>query len=476
MTQSICCRTVRWSGSGRFSKLARFTSFAAIMCNAKWPARKSINEWVTGIGASCQLTAKVHTQAKVYTERSIMAVRVFQLCFISMLVLAFIGAGAMATENSPSMTPRAALGKLATGPNYTIGNPVRSDGFLRIFTVNSRYGRFTISGQQRLIARLRELAALSVLEQKSKSEAFGKALGRAATSPVRLAGDVIKNPVGAVGNTISGVGNLFGRIASGVTNPGADPDSLPASLIGVSGAKRKLAYNLNVDPYTTFRPLAKALDDMATATALGGLAVTVGYAAVPGTAGLLLSRTTTANNVKNLVRDKTPAQLQDINRDRLRGMGVGRKTSRRFLSHKLYTPTDKTAVTAALHGMSGIKNRRLFIERAVNANTLDLAYFLRRRAEMLARYQRSTGSLASFVLVRGFPLNQLRDGRILALVPLDELAWTKKAAGAFSAITEELRRLKVAPGAELHISGRATPMARKMLQSMGWTVVENVAP
>jgi hypothetical protein len=278
-----------------------------------------------------------------------------------------------------------------------------------------------------------------------------------------------------VGNTISGVGNLFGRIASGVANPGADPDSLPAGLIGVSSAKRKLAYSLNIDPYTTFRPLAKALDDMATANALGGLAVTIGYAAVPGTAGLLLSRTTTANNVKNLVRDNTPAQLQDINRDRLRGMGVGSKTSRRFLSHKLYTPTDKTAVTAALHGMSGVKNRRLFIERAVNANTLDLAYFLRRRVEILARYQRSTGNLASFVLVRGFPLNQLRDGRILALVPLDELAWTKEAAGAFSAITEELRRLKVTPGAELHITGRATPMARKMLQSMGWTVIENIA-
>ena len=86
----------------------------------------------------------------------------------------------------------------------------------------------------------------------------------------------------------------------------------------------------------------------------------------------------------------------------------------------------------------------------------------------------SKASLASFVLVRGFPLNQLCDGRVLALVPLDELAWTKKAAGAFSAITEELRRLKVAPGAELQITGRATPMARKMLQSMGWTVVENI--
>ena len=405
-----------------------------------------------------------------------MTLKALQLSLMSLFVLGVTAAGVASSENPPNTTPRSALGKLATGPNYTIGNPVRSDGFLRIFTVNSRYGRFTISGQQRLIARLRELAALSVLEQKSKSEAFGKALGRAATSPVRLAGDVVKNPIGAVGKTISGVGNLFGRIASGVTNPGADPDSLPASLIGVSGAKRKLAYNLNVDPYTTFRPLAKALDDMATATALGGLAVTVGYAAVPGTAGLLLSRTTTANNVKNLVRDKTPAQLQDINRTRLTRMGVDGGTTRRFLGHKLYTPTDKTAIVAALNVMGGVKNRRIFIARTLNANSRDLAFFLRRRAELLSQYHRQTGNLASFVLVRGFPLNQLRDGRVLALVPLDELSWSKNAAGAFTTITEELRRLKASRGVELRITGRATPMARKMLQGMAGRLLRTVRP
>ena len=405
-----------------------------------------------------------------------MAIRALQLCFVLFLLLAFTGVAATAFENPPSTTPSASLGKLATGPNYTIENPVRSDGFLRIFTVNSKYGRFTINGRERLISRLRELAALSVLEQKSKSKAFTNALTRAATSPVRLAGDVIKNPIGAVGDTISGVGSLFGRIASGVTNPGADPDSVAASLVGVSSAKRKLAFDLNVDPYTSFKPLEKALEDMATATALGGLAVSIGYAAVPGTAGLLLSRSTTTNNVKNLVRDKTPAQLQDINRERLIRMGVDGGTTRQFLSHKLYTPTDKTAIIAALHGMGGVKNRPVYFARAVNANSRDLAYFLRRRAEMLARFQSSTGALASFVLVRGLPLNQLRNGRILVLVPLDELAWTKQAGGAFTAITDELKRSKVTGGVELRITGRATPMARSMLESMGWTVVEKTAP
>ena len=112
-----------------------------------------------------------------------MRLRALTLCFLSLFILSAAGGGATAFENPPNSNAQAVLGDLANGSNYSVENPVRSDGFLRLFAVKSKYGRFTINGQQRLMARLRELAALHVLEQKSKSKAFTSALGQSRHQP-----------------------------------------------------------------------------------------------------------------------------------------------------------------------------------------------------------------------------------------------------------------------------------------------------
>ena len=45
-----------------------------------------------------------------------------------------------------------------SGDNYTIKNPVRSDGLLRIYSLATPYGEFIVHGDQMLRMRLNELA------------------------------------------------------------------------------------------------------------------------------------------------------------------------------------------------------------------------------------------------------------------------------------------------------------------------------
>ncbi len=374
-------------------------------------------------------------------------------------------------ETPPAAAAEQVLGALARGENYSVASPVRSDGLVEIFTVESKVGRFTVHGRQLLNRRLRELQAIAALERMSSTDMFAKSAVKSATSPVRFGIDLLKNPFGTVEQTVSGVSDAFGKIGSGLSNPGADPDGLAASAIGVSSAKRQLAAELDVDPYTDFKPLADKLNDVATTIALGGLGPKAAFSLIGGGIGMAISYSSTADDVRNLVRDKTASQLFEHNAQLLRAMGVSDRTAAAFLDNDFYTLTDQTRIVTALHALGKVANRSVFIERAAGVHARDLAFFLVRRSEMIADYQRASGGqIVGFVSAGGFPVNILADGRALMVAPIDLLAWSATPLQALAAISSALRNEGRGEAVELHISGTATPRAEAALKSMGWTL------
>jgi hypothetical protein len=383
---------------------------------------------------------------------------------------------AIAVEAPPSSDAATVLGANARGSNYEILNPVVSDGLLQIFSVKSRNGRFSVAGRELLQRRLGELAALAALEQMSQSELFTKSLAKSAASPLRLGRDLLRNPFGTIEQTVSGATQAFDQVKAGVSNPGSDRDGIAASSLGVSSAKRQLAAELGVDPYTDFKPLSDKLDEVATTIALGGLAPKAAFSAIGGGAGAALSYSSSAEGVRALIRDKTPAQLVELNRQRLRAMGVSDRTVQTFLENDFYTPADQTRLADALTRLGQVKNRAVFVDRAAGAHSRDLAFFLVRRAEMIAGYQRSSGGMITqFVSANGFPVNILADGRALIIAPIDELSWSETPLKAMAAISNGLSGAKPRP-VELRVSGKATPAAKAGLQGLGWTVIEGHKP
>ena len=201
------------------------------------------------------------------------------------------------------------LGTAATGPNYTVKPLVRSDGVMRIFDVDTPYGKFAFDGVEFAKLRIHELDAVAALEKMSQSEAFGKAFGRAALGPIKFGADLITNPAETVERSLSGVGNMFDRVGAGLSNNRADRDTLVDSLLGVSDTQRELAVDLDVDPYADFPPLAQRLKEMAGAMAGGGLPVKAGLSFVPGGIGIAVSSVATVSDAKDTLRSKTAAQV-----------------------------------------------------------------------------------------------------------------------------------------------------------------------
>jgi hypothetical protein len=341
------------------------------------------------------------------------------------------GAFAAQIESPPVASASAILGGQVRGSNYQIDNTVRGDGFLQIFELNTSYGRYQVQGRELLRVRLHELAAVAALERMNKSQVYVDAAAKAAKRPVDLAVGLVTNPVNTIQQSMSGVGGLLSRIGSGAKNIGGSRDNAAESLLGVSSAKRQIAFKLGVDPYTDFKPLADALTDLARVTALGDLTVSGAFMAIPGGTGMIVSYSKTAQEVGQMVLDKTPSQLRDANRAKLSAMGVSDKVINAFLDNAFYTPMDQTIIVGALRKMNGVANRRLFIARASQAPSRDLAFFIRRRAELLAEYHNRVERLSDFVDIRGLSLNRTRSGKVIAVVALDELAWTKQVANLF---------------------------------------------
>jgi hypothetical protein len=392
------------------------------------------------------------------------------------VVFVTVRAIAAQIEDPSTASAAAILSPPLRGANYEIGNAVRSDGFLYIFSLNTTYGSYQIEGRDMLKTRLRELGAITALEQMNKSQAYIDAAEKAAMKPVNLAAGLVTNPLGTVEKSMSGVGELFSRIGSSAANMGHGRDNAVESALGVSSAKRQIAARLGVDPYTDFKPLADALDDMARVTAFGDLTVSGAFMAIPGGAGMAVSYGKTSEGMEQMVLDKTPSELRDANRTRLTAMGVPSPVIGAFLDNTFYTPTDQTIIVASLVKMKGVANRGLFVTRAAQAASRPLSLFIRRRAELLANHHNRVEPFADFFEVRGLPLNRTRTGKVVAIVGFDQLVWTKQASDLVAAVDHDIKQGGLGNSVELRMTGAATGEARQGLQERGWTLFENISP
>lgn len=388
-----------------------------------------------------------------------------------------LDARAESFEQPPSFSPVQILGNAASGTNYAIADPVASDGYLRNYTLRTPVGVFKVNGDQMLFMRFKELAALDALNKTAGSERFAKAVLKAGLSPLEFAGNLITKPISTVENTVTGVGQFFDGIGSGVRNAGKSQDSTFASVTGAAKEKRQLAYQYGVDPYTDFKPLAERLDSLARASALGGLAVKGAFIAVPGAAGAVVSNVSTANSLNEAVRDNSAAQLLDVNRKGLVRIGIKKESVEKLLSNRNYTPVDVVAMVAALTQLRKLGGLDIVVARAATARSRDIAYLTRRRVELIAGYQEKNGTLASFVAVQGspFPLCLTRENGIVGIFPFDAVSWTEPTSQVFAAMTTAAAEQGAAGSKLFAITGTATPLAKKNLAKLGWKLRENIA-
>ena len=364
---------------------------------------------------------------------------------------------------------------LLTGTNYKVADAVINDGLINTYKIETKYGPLTVESTGLLLMRINELRALDKMEQLKGSDVYKDALKKAAVAPLQTVGGLVTSPVETTTGVVTGIGRWFGDVGRSVTSDDPHQAGVLKTASGYASAKREFAYELGVDPYSSYQPLQKALDDVARTAGLGGLTVKVAFVAIPGAVGTVISTSGTAAGMKALVRDKSPGELEKINAKKLKEMGIPESLANVFLRNPNYGPQEKTLLVAELATMSKVKDRAAFVTTASLANQETVAIFMRLRAQLMALYSANKGYADRFVEASGVPLLQTKQGIVVGLFPFDHVAWTSNLDMKEMAVSAAIKKMPGVKGKELWIEGTVDPEARKALEDRGWVVTEKLA-
>ncbi len=364
-------------------------------------------------------------------------------------------------EGAPTVSAAQALpGVPLRGTDYSIGNSVPVENFQYVFSLNTKWGPFRIKGSDLLRVRLREIAATAKLEEVNGAETAVESAGRTALRPLSTAKDLVTNPGQTIGDTVRGVGHIFGSADAAMNATDPHSDSIVASVTGGASARRKAAFNLGVDPNTTFPPLADQLKRVATASAVGETSANVGMSFVAGPAGIAIGASGTSAQLREQLRDKAPADLEKDGRKALTAMGISQATIDAFYANPNLTPTDKAVIVTVMDNLGNVQGRELFVAGAANASSIEMGFFYRHQAMLIQQYARKIAPVRGFVSVGGAPMLETGNGTV-SILPVDYLTWSAPLAGLIAG----------SQGGELWITGTASPTATAQLSALGWKVV-----
>lgn len=384
-------------------------------------------------------------------------------CLMAGPVCAARTSAAARTETPPTLSAKKLLpSKILSGPNYTIDDKVKNDGYMNVYTVHTKKGDLRVESTSLLYTRLHELQAAAAMDDVNKGAEIGKSLGMSGVNAVKGVFNLITKP----GETLSGVGKNFTRAeASSKEKRPTDDKGTVGELLGYNKAMRDCAKAYGVDPYSRNPILHESLKRLAGAQFFGSF---TGSAAIPGGAALVMLGNTGAP--QSAVDVSIPPQdLFTANRERLKAMGATSDTANLFVENPHFTPIEQTRLVLALDKMTGVGDRNLFINQCILTDNDDLAWFRTRMAELYANINATADKLDHFVRAGKFLAAVTKNGSLLVAYPLDYLAWTPSVAGISREFGDTAAALKV-KSRKIIVTGEVSPLAAQNLKAAGWSV------
>ncbi len=372
--------------------------------------------------------------------------------------------------------------ELLKGPHYVVRDPVATASGMNQFTIDSDFGLFEADGNEMLIQRLKEIDAIARLRDVSRTDAFKKSLVAAAKSPLNSAKNIARDPAQAISNVPKGIMKFLGRAKETVQNvgKGSGEDEGEGSrlkdVMGYSDKKRKIALQMGIDPYSTNTVLQKELDDVAWASWAGGFTFSVATFPVSGPIGAALTVTNLNSTVDQLLREKSPSELEQINRATFRAMGASASDIERILHGGAFTPTQSTTFAVNLKSLKGVANRGAFVKIAAQKSTTEAdALFCVHTAALMNQIHEKI-PIARITMLHDFPICVAKDGTIVVALQWDYAAWTS-GAGSF---TNDVQKLAAQsgkiPNVFVALSGQVSPRLRQELEMRGFTLHDRLVP
>ena len=256
------------------------------------------------------------------------------------------------------------------GPHFVVREPVPTSAGMNQFTIDSDFGVFEADGNEMLLQRLKEIDAITRLQDVSRTDEFKKSMLAAAKSPLNSAKNIARDPAQAISNVPKGVMKFLGRAKETVENVGKGGDdqagegSRLKDAIGYSDKKERSRSKWE----SIHTPLIQCCKSSWTTSP--GLRGPVDSASVSplfqsvAQPKAALTVTNLNSTVEDLLREKSPSELEQINRAAFRAMGANASDIDRILHGGAFTPTQATTFAVHLKSLKNVANRGAFVKAA----------------------------------------------------------------------------------------------------------------
>jgi hypothetical protein len=373
--------------------------------------------------------------------------------------------------------------ELSIGKNFSVSGELATpedtitQGFTYRFKIVSSVGNFEAHCIDMLRIRIQEIKAIGILLEIKKNIAFDNTLEKVGKSPYSGVMELILHPVDTITGIPEGGWRFITRSGEMVKGgPEGKEDRSGDVLVDFSKLKRRYAYKLGVDVYSSNKVLQKELNSVSWAGFASGEGTSLLLSKhITGTAGMIIVRTPFLDKTERILLDNAPDELLLINQEKLKQIGVKEPVIKEFLSHPNYSPRHKTIVVHALAEMDGTQNRNKFIKQAILVEHEEMAFIYQRTAEMMHSYHKNVKSIVEIIPFRKSVAGYTSDQAIVSTLPLDYVYWTELTdlfvSELLLLLESEDRPVK---RVNMWISGKFTPTAKKALAAKGITLKENM--
>ena len=363
---------------------------------------------------------------------------------------------------------------------YQIQDKVQNDGFMNRYIVTSQWGRWEVPSNALLDIRLTEIVAMSEMQKIEEGNSFSDAIQDDAKDLGKGVTNIINDPKGALEGTASGVGKMFALAGESWKSRHTRKDEsalsgLGNTISGFSKAKRELAAQFGVDPYSSNEDLHVELDRIARAASSGVMVGMVAKALIPGGIGVVLSATDLSHSLNELVTTSSETELRIINREKLQKIGMDAVLIERFLDDPSTSSTYKTYLVGNLETMKGVAGRDLFLDWAIGSPSEDVAFFKAQSAIMYAGYHAQHKKLDRFARFGATLAGIDTDNSLVAQAALDHLLWTEPFSLVLESLNEKIAVAEKVQGKQISLSGTASQKSIAELEERGWIVQQKVS-
>ena len=362
------------------------------------------------------------------------------------------------------------------GEHHRVESKVRNDGLFNQYSLKSSFGRFDVKTTTLLRIRIREIEAISAMRGIETGDTAVEALKRSGQNSVTGAKNLLVHPVRTLGNAALMVEQLYTRTTGTVRRNASDAEGGAFSqLVGLAKVKGEIANRFGVNMYSRNPVLQQELDRLARAAFLGGLSVrlatSVASSFAPVMGSVLLTTSSAARLVNEMINSTPPAEMWLQNKRTLLAMGLGLSEDKieNFLNRGVFSPAMQTILVASLSAMDGVKNRVLFIKLALDVGSGSRAQLITELAVMSAAFHKNVEAISEFTPMAKLLSAVTTAGVMHVLLPADYMIWSQQNARVLDMMSNRAGGGKYT-GAQLWMLGEVSGKMRTHLLSRDWRV------